>query len=83
LNKLRKVVIYICRMKKYRQNIPRHHIAPLAACEIISEVDIDDMPKPYREMLIRKGEIILTKPITIIGLSISLKEGEYLRMTLK
>jgi len=83
LSESRRVIVYLCRVKEAERLIPRHHVAPVATCEKIAEVDISELPTSHAEALRKKGEVVITScEESREVLSKPLSEGEYLRLVL-
>jgi len=83
LSESRRVIVYLCRVKEAEQLIPRHHVAPVATCEKIAEVDDSELPAAYAEVLQRRGELVITNcEEARKAFSRHLREGEYLRLVL-
>ena len=83
-----KVVIYFCKIREVNQPIPRHHIASVAACHVLREVDLDGIRNMLSDeeysRLIRDGELIIADPESIQRITcISPGEEVYLRLMLK
>ena len=83
MSESKRVIAYLCKVKEAEQLIPRHHVAPVATCEKIAEVDISELPASYAEVLRKRGEVVITScEEARRAFSVSLSEGEYLRLVI-
>jgi len=83
-----RVIIYFCKIHETDQPIPRHHLASVAACYVLREIDLSDLHNVLSNeelsILIREGELIITDPEKIQRITcISPSEEVYLRLKIK
>ena len=83
-----RVIVYFCKIHGVYQPIPRHHLASVAACHVLREIDLSDLhnilSNEELSILIREGELIITDPEKIQRITcISPSEEVYLRLKIK
>lgn len=79
-----KVKVYHCIEHSSGAIIPRHHVPPYSICEIIRETDLQDLknclPAETVEMLIRRGELMISDLDLVERLSGRRIENSYVKL---
>jgi len=83
-----RVIVYFCKIQEASQPISRHHIASVAACHVLRELDLSVLHNILSDeeysTLIREGELIITEPERIQRITcVSPSEEIYLRLKIK
>ncbi|MEM0014256.1 MAG: hypothetical protein QXS42_05110 [Zestosphaera sp.] len=79
-----KVRIYHCIEHGSGAIIPRHHVPSYSICEDISEVELQELrsslPGKTIETLVRRGELMISDPDLVEGLSGRKVENSYVKL---